>query len=170
MSEMADGPPDQRRVRRGNVTLWLLARFSGPSAFGMAPRFPTNFVARFSTDSAAPYNTLLYMSTQGQGQGITFAPACIGTSIDDAEFKLRFLRKALEDESIQSQRQRRTSSSPYITTRMAEKFLLQDKLSGFSMVKWLTKNRWKSLKVQWCGLKKFVFPEFYPILLPYTYS
>jgi hypothetical protein len=49
------------------------------------------------------------MSTQGQGQGqaITFTPAYIGTSIVDAEFKLRYLRKALEDGSIQSQRQRK---------------------------------------------------------------
>jgi hypothetical protein len=47
------------------------------------------------------------MSNQGQVQAITFAPACIGTSIVDAEFKLRYLRKALEDESIQSQRQRK---------------------------------------------------------------
>ena len=47
------------------------------------------------------------MSTQGQGQAITFAPACIGTSIVDAEFKLSYLRKALEDGSIQSQRQRK---------------------------------------------------------------
>jgi hypothetical protein len=44
------------------------------------------------------------MSTQGQGQGITFAPACIGTSIVDEEFKLRYLRKSLEDESFQFQR------------------------------------------------------------------
>ena len=49
------------------------------------------------------------MSTQGQGQGqaqgqaITFAPACIGTSIVDAEFKLRYLRESLEDESLQFQ-------------------------------------------------------------------
>jgi hypothetical protein len=44
------------------------------------------------------------MSTQGQGQSITFAPARIGTSIVDAEFKLRYLRKSLEDESLQFQR------------------------------------------------------------------
>jgi hypothetical protein len=56
------------------------------------------------TDSAAPYNTLPNMSTQGQGQAITFAPACIGTSIVDAEFKLRYLREVLEDESLQFQR------------------------------------------------------------------
>jgi hypothetical protein len=42
---------------------------------------------------------------------------------------------------------------------MAEKFLLQDKLYGFSMGRSLTKNRRKSQKVQWYGLKKFVFPE-----------
>ena len=42
----------------------------------------------------------------------------------------------------------RTSSSSYITTRMAEKFLLQDKLYGFSMGKSLTKNRRKFPKVQ----------------------
>ena len=42
---------------------------------------------------------------------------------------------------------------------MAEKFLLQDNLSGFSMGKLLTKNHLKSRKVQWFGLKKFVFPE-----------
>jgi len=53
----------------------------------------------------------------------------------------------------------RTSSGSYITTKMAEKFLLQDNLYGFSMGKSLTKNRWKSPKVQWCGLKEFVFPE-----------
>jgi hypothetical protein len=47
------------------------------------------------------------MPTQGQGQPITFAPACIGTSIVDAEFKLGYLRKMLEDESFQSQRQRK---------------------------------------------------------------
>jgi len=44
------------------------------------------------------------MSTQGQGQAITFAPACIGTSIVDAEFKLGYLRKALDDEEFQFQR------------------------------------------------------------------
>ena len=44
------------------------------------------------------------MSTQGQGQGITFAPGCIGTSIVDAEYKVRYLRKSLEDESLQYQR------------------------------------------------------------------
>ena len=44
------------------------------------------------------------MSTQGQGQSITFAPACIGTSIIDAEFQLRHLREELEDESYQFQR------------------------------------------------------------------
>jgi hypothetical protein len=47
------------------------------------------------------------MSTQGQGQAITFAPACIGTSIVDAEFKLGYLRKELEDKSIYCQRQRK---------------------------------------------------------------
>src|SRR5947209_5487030 len=97
------------------------------------------------------------MSTEGQGQAITFAPACIGTSIDDAEFKLRFLRKALEDESIQSQRQRRTSSSPYITTRMAERFLLQDKVCGFLMGKSLIRCQRKSPTVQQYGLKLFFF-------------
>src|ERR1700722_3862062 len=51
----------------------------------------------------------------------------------------------------------RTSSSSYITTRMAEKFLLQDKLCGFSMGKSLIRCRRKSPKVQQCGLKKFVF-------------
>jgi hypothetical protein len=50
----------------------------------------------------------------------------------------------------------RTSSSSYITTRMAENFLLQDKLCGFSMGKSLTRGRRKSPKVQYCGLKKFV--------------
>jgi hypothetical protein len=44
------------------------------------------------------------MSTQGQGQAITFAPACIGTSIVDPEFKLRYLREVFEDESLQFQR------------------------------------------------------------------
>jgi hypothetical protein len=44
------------------------------------------------------------MSTQGQGQTITFAPACIGTSIVDEEYKLRHLREELEDESYQFQR------------------------------------------------------------------
>ena len=46
------------------------------------------------------------MSTQGQGPGqpIKFAPACIGTSIIDAEFKLRSLREVLKDESLQFQR------------------------------------------------------------------
>jgi hypothetical protein len=44
------------------------------------------------------------MSTQEQGQAITFAPACIGTSIVDAEFKLRYLRELLKDESLQFQR------------------------------------------------------------------
>ena len=47
------------------------------------------------------------MSTKAQGQAITFAPATIGTSIVDAEFKLGYLRKALDDGSIQSQRQRK---------------------------------------------------------------
>jgi hypothetical protein len=56
------------------------------------------------TDSAPPYNTLPNMSTQGQGQSITFAPACIGTSIVDEEFMLRCLRKELKDESVQDQR------------------------------------------------------------------
>src|SRR5271156_4260472 len=51
----------------------------------------------------------------------------------------------------------RTSSSSYITTRMAEKFLLQDKLSGFSMGESLIRCRRKSPKAQQCGLKKFVF-------------
>jgi hypothetical protein len=64
-----------------------------------------------STDSAPPYNTLPNTSNQGQGEGqgkgITIAPAYIGTSIVDAEFKLGYLRKTLEDESIQSQRQRK---------------------------------------------------------------
>jgi hypothetical protein len=44
------------------------------------------------------------MSTQGQGQSITFAPAYIGISIVDAEFKLRHLREDLKDESSQFQR------------------------------------------------------------------
>ena len=44
------------------------------------------------------------MSTQGQGQSITFAPAYEGTSEVDAEFKLRHLREELEDESYQFQR------------------------------------------------------------------
>jgi hypothetical protein len=45
------------------------------------------------------------MSTQGQGQRITFSPGCIGTSIVDAAFKLRYLRKSLEeDEALQYQR------------------------------------------------------------------
>jgi hypothetical protein len=56
------------------------------------------------TDSAPPYNTLLNMSTQGQGQSITLAPACIGTSIVDEEYKLRHLREELKDESLQFQR------------------------------------------------------------------
>jgi hypothetical protein len=47
------------------------------------------------------------MSTQEQGQGITFLPAYIGTSIVDAEFMLRHLREELKDGSIQSQRQRK---------------------------------------------------------------
>jgi len=53
----------------------------------------------------------------------------------------------------------RTSSSSYVTTKMAEKFLLQGKLYGFSMGKSLINYRRKSLKVQQCGQKKFVFPE-----------
>ena len=44
------------------------------------------------------------MSTQGQGQGITFAPACPVPSIVDEEFKLRRLREELKDESYQFQR------------------------------------------------------------------
>ena len=44
------------------------------------------------------------MSTQKQGQGRTFAPACIGTSEVDEEFKLRRLREELEDECYQFQR------------------------------------------------------------------
>ena len=44
------------------------------------------------------------MSTQGQGQGITFAPACIEPSIVNEEFKLRYFREWLEDESLQFQR------------------------------------------------------------------
>ena len=44
------------------------------------------------------------MSTQGQGQSITFAPACIGTSIVNEEYMLRCLRKELKDESLQDQR------------------------------------------------------------------
>ena len=44
------------------------------------------------------------MSTQEQGQRITFAPACIGTSIVDEEYQLRCLRKELEDEEFQFQR------------------------------------------------------------------
>jgi hypothetical protein len=44
------------------------------------------------------------MSTQGQGKSITFLPAYIGTSIIDAEYKLRHLREELEDESYQFQR------------------------------------------------------------------
>jgi len=72
-------------------------------------KFPSTFQLSSSfinpTDSAPPYNTLPNMSTQGQGQGITFAPATIGTSIVDAEFKLRYLRKSLEeDEALQYQR------------------------------------------------------------------
>ena len=64
-------------------------------------------------NSAPPYNTLSNMSNQGQGEGqgkgkgTIIAPAHIGTSIVDAEFKLGYLRKALEGESIQSQRQRK---------------------------------------------------------------
>jgi hypothetical protein len=56
------------------------------------------------TDSAPPYNTLLNMSTQGQGQATTIAPAYIGTSTINAEFKLRYLRELLKDESAQFQR------------------------------------------------------------------
>ena len=44
------------------------------------------------------------MSTQGQGQGIIFAPACPEPSIVDEEFKLRYFRVWLEDESLQFQR------------------------------------------------------------------
>jgi hypothetical protein len=44
------------------------------------------------------------MSTQEQKQSITFAPAYIGTSIVDEEFKLRRLREELRDESYQFQR------------------------------------------------------------------
>ena len=44
------------------------------------------------------------LSTQGQEQGITFAPVCIRTFIVDAEFKLRYLRDVLKDESLQFQR------------------------------------------------------------------
>jgi hypothetical protein len=44
------------------------------------------------------------MSTQGQRQSITLAPACIGTSIVDEEYKLRHLREELEDEELQFQR------------------------------------------------------------------
>ena len=44
------------------------------------------------------------MSTQGQGQSITFAPACIGTSEVDEEYKLRCLREELEDDELQFQR------------------------------------------------------------------
>ena len=44
------------------------------------------------------------MSTQKQGQGITFAPAVSGTSIVDEKYKLRCLREELEDESYQFQR------------------------------------------------------------------
>jgi hypothetical protein len=44
------------------------------------------------------------MSTQGQGQSIIFAPACIGPSEVDEEFKLRRLREELKDESYQFQR------------------------------------------------------------------
>jgi hypothetical protein len=44
------------------------------------------------------------MSTQRQRQSITFAPPCIGTSIVDAEFKLRRLQEELKDESYQFQR------------------------------------------------------------------
>jgi hypothetical protein len=53
------------------------------------------------------------MSTQGQGQGITFAPACIGTSIVDAEFMLRCLREELEDKSFQFQRKNIEFLIPY---------------------------------------------------------
>jgi hypothetical protein len=44
------------------------------------------------------------MSTQGQGQSITFAPACSGTSEVDEEYKLRCLREELEDDELQFQR------------------------------------------------------------------
>jgi hypothetical protein len=44
------------------------------------------------------------MSTQGQGQSITFAPACMGTSEVDEEYMLRHLREELEDDELQFQR------------------------------------------------------------------
>jgi hypothetical protein len=73
-------------------------------AYGPAPGADFHHSFINPTDSAAPYNTLPNMSTQGQGQAIVFAPACIGTSIVDAEFKLRYLREVLKDESLQFQR------------------------------------------------------------------
>jgi hypothetical protein len=66
------------------------------------PQLSSSFIN--PTDSAPPYNTLLNMSTQGQGQGITFAPACIAPFIVDTEFKLRYLREGLKDKSLQFQR------------------------------------------------------------------
>jgi hypothetical protein len=91
----------------------IIAALHLASVFGMAPRLRPRHLDFHQlshsphlnpTDSAPPYNTLLNMSTQGQGQGITFAPAYIGTSIVDAEFKLRYFREWLEDESLQFQR------------------------------------------------------------------
>jgi hypothetical protein len=96
------------KVARGKNIAGLAAL----PVFGMAPRLRPrqlcclNFHQTFQlsssfinpTDSAPPYNTLLNMSTQGQGQKITFAPACIGTSEVDEEYMLRCLREELEDE------------------------------------------------------------------------
>jgi hypothetical protein len=96
------------------VLVWRLA--CGPATLLLdfhqpSPTFPTLLIFhQLSTsfinpaDSAPPYNTLLNMSAQGQGQSITFAPACIGTSIVDEEFKLRYFREWLKDESLQFQR------------------------------------------------------------------
>jgi hypothetical protein len=101
-----------RKVARGKalpVLVWRLA--CGPATLlldflQLSPlsssfiKLSTSFIN--PTDSAPPYNTLLNMSTQGQG--ITFAPACPVPSIVNEEFKLRCFREWLEDESLQFQR------------------------------------------------------------------
>jgi len=54
-----------------------------------------------SANISIPVNNLIMLCTtfQPQGQGIPFAPACIGTPFD-AETKLHYLREVLEDESL----------------------------------------------------------------------
>jgi len=145
-------------------------RFSSTSVFGMAPRL----AARHLIFHQLPNLLIILSSTQQIPHLLTILCSTCRPKHKDKllHSRLPLLEppSSMQSSSLATYERRltmdqfnpsaseRTSSSSYITTRMAETFLHQDKLCGFSMGKSLTRCRRKSPKVQQCGLKKFVFP------------